>query len=350
MARPWISASKARMRNNYKVWATLGRWRRDLRPMERNATALSQGNRERIPDRGSGGVGSGVRTPVSAVKATADSAHSNQSFRERPPRQGLEDLVSCVWVLRVSSEGPAYEHRTVPNGCAEVVFVGGTDVVRAVGPRLEPVVEREPPATSVVGVRFLPGIGPRILGLPASELADQAIDLSSIWGRSAMQLGGRLAEAVSPVDAASLLEDEILARHPLETDLDRLLGEAVDRLQPWRCRDVEYAADDLFISPRQLRRRFAAGLGCGPKMLQRILRFQGFLALTRHHESAVTLARLAADAGYADQAHLSRECSALTGLSPSAFLAELHRTCGANHEHSPSLAPLRRALLHAARL
>jgi AraC-like DNA-binding protein len=295
-------------------------------------------------------VGSAARTPALGVVATADPAHSSQSFRERPPRYGLEDLVSCVWVLRVSSEGPAYQHRTVPNGCAEVVFVGGTDVVRVLGPRREPVVEVEPPATSVVGVRFRPGIGPRILGPPASELADQAIDLSSIWGRSAMELGWRLAEAVSPVDAASLLEDEILARRPLETDQDRLLGEAVDRLQPWRCRDVGHAADDLFISARQLRRRFAAGLGCGPKMLQRILRFQGFLALTRgHHERDVTLARLAADAGYADQAHLSRECSALTGLSPSAFLAELRRTCGANHEHSPSLAPLRRALLHAAK-
>ena len=35
-----------------------------------------------------------------------------------------------------------------------------------------------------------------------------------------------------------------------------------------------------------------------------------------------SLARLAADAGYADQAHLARDCARLAGLAPGALLAE----------------------------
>jgi AraC-like DNA-binding protein len=40
----------------------------------------------------------------------------------------------------------------------------------------------------------------------------------------------------------------------------------------------------------------------------------------------VPLAGLAAEAGYADQAHLSRECRAITGATPTALLATLADT------------------------
>ncbi|MGH2872178.1 MAG: helix-turn-helix transcriptional regulator [Solirubrobacteraceae bacterium] len=75
---------------------------------------------------------------------------------------------------------------------------------------------------------------------------------------------------------------------------------------------VEALAAELGFSERQLRRRFLASVGYGPKILQRVLRLRRFLAAERHH-----LARAALDAGYADQAHLARECVRLTGLSPS---------------------------------
>ena len=58
----------------------------------------------------------------------------------------------------------------------------------------------------------------------------------------------------------------------------------------------------------------------GPKTLDRILRLQRFLALGRADPSA-GLARLAADAGYADQAHLGRDCRALADATPTQLIA-----------------------------
>ena len=75
----------------------------------------------------------------------------------------------------------------------------------------------------------------------------------------------------------------------------------------------------LGIGDRQLRRRFLDAVGYGPKTLERILRFQRFLRLAQDDGD---LARLALDAGYADQAHLTRECTRLAGLPPAALLAE----------------------------
>jgi methylphosphotriester-DNA--protein-cysteine methyltransferase len=71
------------------------------------------------------------------------------------------------------------------------------------------------------------------------------------------------------------------------------------------------------IGDRQLRRRFLDAVGYGPKTLERILRFQRFLML-----GGDDLARRALDAGYADQAHLTRESTRLAGLPPAALLAE----------------------------
>ena len=87
--------------------------------------------------------------------------------------------------------------------------------------------------------------------------------------------------------------------------------------------DVRYVG----LSLRQLRRRCHAAVGYGPKTLQRVLRFRLFVSLidALSHDLAgpdpagLDLAGLAARAGYADQAHLTRECGSLAGLTPAAL-------------------------------
>ena len=290
-----------------------------------------------------------VGRPTTERPVTPDShAPSQQTYRERLPARGLAGLASCVWVQQVSPEGAEYAHRTVPNGCVEVACVKGTHVVSLVGPRREPVIERLPPGSTVVGVRFHPGVPAAVLGAAAPELVDLDLTLDQAWGRSAATLAERIALAPTPEHAACVLEHEIAARCAAAPDPDELVAEMVDRLQPWRRGRVGEIASDLFISPRQLRRRCIAAFGFGPKTLHRILRFQGFLAVTHaFHRDEVGLGWLAAAAGYFDQAHLTRECVALAGLTPAAFLEETRTSCGANHDHRASFARLRRALVIA---
>jgi AraC-like DNA-binding protein len=85
---------------------------------------------------------------------------------------------------------------------------------------------------------------------------------------------------------------------------------------------VGWLGEALGTTERQLLRRFNAAVGYGPKTLDRVLRFQRFLsrapAVANGEEG---LARIAAEVGYADQAHLSRECVRLSGLSPTRLVA-----------------------------
>ena len=85
------------------------------------------------------------------------------------------------------------------------------------------------------------------------------------------------------------------------------------------------------LSERQLRRRIEAAVGYPPRTLARILRFQRFLGAARSSgSSGHDLARLAAEAGYADQAHLTRDSRRLAGLPPGALLDwEARRTAPA---------------------
>jgi AraC-like DNA-binding protein len=269
-----------------------------------------------------------------------------QTYRERRPAPQLAGLVSSVWIQQVAADGETYEHRTVPNGSVEISYELGGDAVTVTGPQRSPTVGLLTPGTAVVGIRFRPGVAPAILGPPASELVDLRVEADLVWRRGLTTLAERLAEAGSPERVARLLEDEVDRRLKDATDPDPLVADAVRRLQQWQPDDVDSLAASLSISPRQLRRRFAAALGYGPKALQRILRFQGFLALSqRRHGESTGLARLAKEAGYADQAHLTRDSSELAGLTPKAFLEEMWRSCGPNHDHDVSYAGLRRALL-----
>jgi AraC-like DNA-binding protein len=272
-----------------------------------------------------------------------------QSYREHLPVPELAQHVASVWIQEVAATGSAYEHRTVPNGSAEISYVLGSDVVAVTGPQRHPLVGRLAPGTAVVGIRLRPGMAPSLLGLPASELVDLRVEADDVWGRRAATLTQRLAEADSPDAAARLLENEVFRRLAIATEPDPLVAAAIGRLQPWRAGDIGKWTAGLYLSPRQLRRRFVAALGFGPKAYQRIQRFQGVLALSQRRQGNLDLARLAKEAGYADQPHLTRESAELTGLPPRAFLEEMWRSCGPNHDHEASYGGLRHALLTTPR-
>ncbi|MEU4896845.1 AraC family transcriptional regulator [Streptomyces sp. NPDC021722] len=77
-------------------------------------------------------------------------------------------------------------------------------------------------------------------------------------------------------------------------------------------------AADVAWSQNQLARRFREQIGLSPKVAARALRLRRALRLLATGQAAV---RAAMDCGFCDPAHLSRECTALTGRPPSQLLA-----------------------------
>ncbi|MHA6630603.1 DUF6597 domain-containing transcriptional factor [Pseudonocardia sichuanensis] len=264
-----------------------------------------------------------------------------ESYVERPPLPGLAGVVRTVWVQRTGDA--RYLQRHLPTGGVEIHFpLGGRP--QLVGPLTGPQIEAIPPHTTIVGVRFRPGAAPH-LPTVLDDLVDQRLGLAELWGSPVDRLAEAMALAGSPEQALGLLQAHLLREFRSVVRVDPLVGEAVNALMPWHPVDIAGLACHLALSASQLRRRCLHAVGVGPKALQRTLRFQGFLALAQAgaaasgRRGADGVAGLAVDVGYADQAHLGRECLRLTGLTPRRLLGGDLDRCACGHEHSASYAP-----------
>jgi transcriptional regulator GlxA family with amidase domain len=169
-----------------------------------------------------------------------------------------------------------------------------------------------------------PGAGPALLGPPASELRDTWVAPDDLWGRAGRELAERVGEAATPAARLAAMVAGVAARAGDAAPPDPLVASAVSwlELDPAAAGRVGALGPAVGLGERQLRRRFLDSVGYGPKTLARVLRFQRLLALLqRDPETRPTLAEAAILAGYADQAHMTAECTRLAGRSPAAVRA-----------------------------
>lgn len=179
------------------------------------------------------------------------------------------------------------------------------------------------------GVKLsLTPVGARALyGLPAAQLADAVVPLDGVLGGLGRELQERLRAATTWPDRFHLL-DELLARAVARTERTRTgaldvrpeVAASWRRLvETWGQVRVDTLARELGWSRRHLSARFRAEFGLAPKTLARILRFEHAHRLATG-AATPSWAEVAAQAGYADQAHLVRDWRDFTGHTPAAWL------------------------------
>jgi AraC-like DNA-binding protein len=259
-----------------------------------------------------------------------------QDYAEGFPSPPLAAYVLCWSVHRIDARSSSYLHRSAPNGSVELVCeVGGQPLL--VGPQTGPLVRTLSPGATIVSLRLRPESAAAVLGLPAYELADQIVALEDALPATRL-LCERIA--TEPKRAVAVLEGAVSAQLARRAATDRMVAFGVERLTA-RATGVSALAASMFMSERQLRRRFKAAVGLSPKTLEGVLRFQRFLALVHTGGwSRLGLARTAIALGYADQAHLTRECVYLSGLPPAELIRQTDIHCRGRHDHSPSFRAL----------
>lgn len=233
------------------------------------------------------------------------------SYEELSPPPPLRGALACLWIRTIGADD-RQPVRVVPDGCVDLIWQTGHEPLLA-GPDTGPNLVVAAPGTVIVGARFRPGAGGPALGIPLGPIRDQRPELRSLDPALAEQLDPGL-----PAGEALRRLTRIAARMIRAGRPDAAVGAAARALSTPGAR-VRWLADELGFSERQLRRRFEAAVGYGPKTLQRVLRFQHFLARIDAPGPAPDLAEVAFEAGYADQAHLTRECVELAGLPPAAL-------------------------------
>jgi AraC-like DNA-binding protein len=239
------------------------------------------------------------------------------SYRESPPSAALHPFVACRWERRVSEAGTLDSTLVLPDGCVDLLWRGGELIVAGPDQTAAPSPIRA--GETIIGLRLRPGIAGAVLGIPASELLDSRVAASVVLGNAGDRISARLNQTDITEQAFGLLEASVASQLMDAERPDSAVLAATRRLGFPGSR-VGELSDALGISERQLRRRFHDAVGYGPKTLDRVLRFRRFVARAPEVANGdADLARVAAELGYADQAHLSRDCMEFSGLTPTAL-------------------------------
>jgi AraC-like DNA-binding protein len=225
--------------------------------------------------------------------------------------------VDAFWAFE--STGKA--HRVLPDGCIDFIFDLDSGRAMVQGPMTRAELVALPARSRVFGVRFLPGAASAFVDTGAHALEDRSADLEEVTAARAWHLGERVAEARDHRARSFLITDFLLDPCARKRAADARLRHAIRAIRHSHgALPVALIARELELCERTLERLFREQVGVRPKLYARIARMEWARSLAEGH--GASQAALATLAGYADEPHLLREFRALTGVSPSALLAE----------------------------
>lgn len=230
-----------------------------------------------------------------------------------PPADDLAALVERHWL--VSWELPPGRTASVtllPHPCVNLVLDGGLLTVAGMGHERFTYTYRG--AGRVFGTKFRPGAFLPFLGRPVSDLADSAVPATAVWGPPAAALAASMTGPVD--DLIRCVEGFLRGRWPEPDPNVALVGRVVaDLLHDRTITRVDDVTARFGIPPRRLQRLFARYVGVSPKWVLRRYRLHEAAArLAAEHDRP--WAEMAAELGYFDQSHFSRDFTAAVGMTP----------------------------------
>lgn len=255
-------------------------------------------------------------------------------YREYPVPEALRRHIACAWRLRELT--PAGTVQTIyPDGRCEVM------VHLLAPPRCwDTVVGWHEQATTLfaaqrvaavrlaldcpldcLGFRLQPAASAAIVPGHPQVIRDRIIDLASIDPGFSTALR---AAARGFVDGAAADAWQLMARRVAVHLLDPRMETVIARMEASNGRSrIDAVARAAGMSLRNLEVQFRTHVGLTPKEFARCLRLQATLRALDSGDAS--LSEVAADSGFADQAHATRELRRVTGLPPGTLRAALRQ-------------------------
>ncbi|WP_051684131.1 AraC family transcriptional regulator [Blastococcus sp. URHD0036] len=237
-----------------------------------------------------------------------------------PPADDLADLVAVHWRVAVDLP-PGRQHESLVLSYPAVNLSFEPDGTWVTGPVSGTYRRQLSGRFSVCAVRFRPAAFRSLVDRPVSGLRNRVLPAGEL-----LPLDDGVVEAVrGAADLAAarpLVEDWLrgLPRSPTAEQVE--LDAAVDLVETDReLTRVDQLADRCGRSVRWLQRAFADAVGLPVKQVIRMARLRE--VAQRALTGDVDWAAVAADLGYADQAHLVRDFTATVGTPPGRYAREV---------------------------
>lgn len=253
---------------------------------------------------------------------------------ELAPPAELRNTIKCFWHTSWEFAALPASFEVVPDGYAEIIFYfggpcsiagpGGWQVLPSpfmVGLLNQPASFHTPHRLEIIGVRCFPWTVFELLGLPAGQGGVRVME------HPISQLQAGLAECMAAgrvADALEQLAAYFLANRP-QPARGSLLGKAGAAMRAaGGALPVTQVAEAAHATVRTLERQFKQAAGHTVKDVSSLMRFEQVRNRLWQHP-ATSLAGLAQELGYTDQAHLSREFRRYSGTTPAAFARQTKR-------------------------
>jgi AraC-like DNA-binding protein len=239
--------------------------------------------------------------------------------------QGLLALwLQAIWSAQVPMDQQGVTRRLVADAGSGVLFNLGEPILVDQQALHDPVMFQPtnqrahlihlPSGTDLVGVRFQPGMG----RLFHTKLAKQEDTNGPLQTSEFIQsLLGQLKDCLNTQERIELLDKAFYQRVSSMTDTHDPVLKAVELLQQSSRVDL---LDVLPLSQRQIERQFQHRLSMSPKYFQRLRRVRAVLLALKEGRNHTRLAELAIEYGFSDQAHMTRECQLIAGITPKRYI------------------------------
>ncbi len=285
------------------------------------------------PDEDHGGGGAARLDVVERAHLGDPGDASHSMFRYAPPT-GLHPVVARFWIPVWSVPvGQASVQKVLQHPVCLLVVTPGYARFYGVASGLS--------TTTLtgdgwaVGVMLTPAAGFLVAGTSLAAHADRSVDLDDVLGVPGQRLADRVRSAMATdplcadahAAAMAAYGDALTSVGPIDAEgelVARVVAFVEDHREVTR---VAQVCEAFGLSERALQRLTRRRIGLGPKWLIQHRRLQEVAELVR--DGVMAHADVAATLGYADQAHLVRDFSRVTGTTPGAFAA-------AHREPAPS--------------
>lgn len=253
----------------------------------------------------------------------------------RKPSKRIAHLVSEMNGYRELALGRFYQREAAPLAIPLIISFGspfsialGREPAVADKPQgfagglyAGPVHIRSDGEAECVEVDFTPLGAYRFFGGGVVDLAGRTVELGDVFGDDGGKLRERLGATSCWESRFELVENWMALGAKYEPSPEVIFCYRRLALNGGNVR-VTTLAEEIGWSRKHLVQRFRSEIGLGPKSLARIMRFHWACRLAQTGTSE-SWAMIAAQSGYSDQAHLTRDFGTLAGESPTAWARRL---------------------------
>lgn len=260
------------------------------------------------------------------------------TFKEVLPGQYLKPYVKCFYFYESNSE-LEFEDIVFPSGNMEVIFNLGSGVwktrkedtfqttppIELWGQLTQPLAVKSVGRNVMLGVRFYPHSAAYFFDATISELNNEVVNASDLFGGSIQSLHQQLFYSYDLGQRIALLENYLRGRlaftekkHKKIQFVESIANNLKTDVNPEKIVSI---SSKHKISTRYLNQLFSQYTGLTPKLFYKINRFQKSLHLMNDKEQPLT--DIGYESGYFDQSHFIREFKLFTGgFTPSSFTAQ----------------------------